>query len=37
MEIVLQGDDGKPVGVGEIGEITVHSPYLALGYWNNPE
>lgn len=37
MEIVLRGDDGKPVGVGEIGEITVRSPYLALGYWNNPE
>jgi non-ribosomal peptide synthetase component F len=31
MEIVLRGDDGKPVGVGEIGEITVRSPYLALG------
>ena len=37
MEIVLLGDDGEPVGVGEIGEITVRSPYLALGYWNNPE
>lgn len=37
MEIVLRGDDGKPVATGEIGEITVHSPYLALGYWNNPE
>lgn len=37
MEVVLQGDDGKPVGIGEIGEITVYSPYLALGYWNNPE
>ncbi|WP_169829171.1 non-ribosomal peptide synthetase [Tsuneonella mangrovi] len=37
MEIVLRGDDGQPVGVGEIGEITVRSPYLALGYWNNAE
>ena len=37
MEIVLRGDHGQPVGVGEIGEITVRSPYLALGYWNNPE
>jgi amino acid adenylation domain-containing protein len=37
MDIVLLDDAGKPVGPGQVGEITVRSRYLALGYWNNPE
>jgi len=37
MEIVLLDDNGRPTGPGHVGEITVRSRYLALGYWNNPE
>jgi len=37
VEIILQGDDGEPVLSGEIGEIVVQSPYLAVGYWQRPE
>ena len=36
-EIVLIDDAGDRVGVGEIGEITVKSRYVALGYWQSPE
>ena len=37
MEVAVVDDDGKPVGSGEVGEISVRSEYLALGYWNRPE
>jgi amino acid adenylation domain-containing protein len=37
LEILLLGEDGKPVPEGEIGEIVLKSPYLALGYWRQPE
>ena len=30
-------DDGKPVPVGEPGEICVSGPLLAGGYWNLPD
>lgn len=36
MEVVLADDDNSPVAPGDIGEITVRSRYIALGYWNNP-
>ncbi|MBL4828019.1 MAG: amino acid adenylation domain-containing protein [Spongiibacteraceae bacterium] len=36
-EVVLVDEEGNPVPTGEMGEITVRSPYIALGYWNNPE
>jgi amino acid adenylation domain-containing protein len=36
-EIVVLDDGGKPVGPGQIGEIAIRSPYLASGYWRNPE
>jgi fengycin family lipopeptide synthetase E len=29
--------DGYEAPVGEVGEIVVSSPYLSLGYWNEPE
>jgi acyl-CoA synthetase (AMP-forming)/AMP-acid ligase II len=35
-EIRLIGDDGKPVAVGEIGEIVGHSPVIMKGYLNQP-
>ena len=33
----LLDDDGKPVPVGEPGEICVAGPLLAGGYWNLPD
>ena len=33
-EIRLIDELGMEVKVGEVGEISVSSPYLALGYWN---
>jgi acyl-CoA synthetase (AMP-forming)/AMP-acid ligase II len=36
-EILLLDDDGRPVPVGEVGEVVHRGPTIALGYWNNPE
>ena len=36
-EIRLENDAGQIVGPGEIGEVVVKSPFLALGYWKEPE
>ena len=36
-KILLLGDNGCEVAYGEVGEITVKSRYLTLGYWDNPE
>ena len=36
-EVLLLGEDGQPVGPGEVGEILVRSRYLAVGYWQRPE
>ncbi len=36
-EIALLDDAGQEVRIGEIGEITVKSRYLPLGYWQKPE
>ena len=37
LRTALLGEDGKPVPVGEPGEICVAGPLLAGGYWNLPE
>ncbi len=37
VEIVLVDEAGAPVPPGAVGEITVRSRYLALGYWRLPE
>lgn len=36
MDVVLLGDDDRPVARGDIGEIVVRSRYLANGYWRDP-
>ncbi|MDQ3563929.1 MAG: non-ribosomal peptide synthetase [Pseudomonadota bacterium] len=35
--IILLDEDRKPVEAGGIGEIVLHSHYLAVGYWRKPE
>ncbi|HKW66423.1 MAG TPA: AMP-binding protein [Terriglobales bacterium] len=37
MEVLVLGEDGQPVGSGDVGEIVVRSRYLAVGYWQKPE
>jgi hypothetical protein len=36
-DVLILGDDGREVAPGAVGEIAVRSPYLALGYWRQPE
>ena len=35
-EIAIFDEAGRPVPTGETGEIHIRSPYLMLGYWNDP-
>ncbi len=37
IEVRLVGDDGREVPPGEVGEIVVTGPRLALGYWRREE
>ena len=36
-EVELRGEDGKPVGDGEIGDLYIKGPSAALMYWCNRE
>lgn len=36
-EVYIINEDGKKVGLYEIGEIIYQSDYLALGYWKLPQ
>jgi len=36
-EIELRGEDGRPVGTGEVGDLYIKGPSSALMYWANPE
>jgi len=36
-EIELRGEDGQPVGVGEVGDLYIKGPSTAIMYWANPE
>jgi thioesterase domain-containing protein len=36
-EVSLIGDNGRKVSFNEIGEITVKSRYLSVGYWRKPD
>ena len=35
-ELVIFGDDGKPLADGEAGEIAIRAITLSRGYWNRP-
>lgn len=36
-EMRLVGDNGTEVAPGDIGQIEVTSPFVARGYWNDPD
>jgi amino acid adenylation domain-containing protein len=36
-EVVIVDDAGDPVPDGTTGEITIHSPFLACGYWRDEQ
>ena len=36
-EAMIVGDDGRPVPVGEVGEVWMRGPQIMAGYWNKPE
>jgi long-chain acyl-CoA synthetase len=36
VEVSLRDPSGAPVPDGEMGEVHVRSPYVMLGYWNDP-
>ena len=33
----IQGEDGKPLGAGETGEMVIRGGHVRSGYWNDPE
>lgn len=37
VEVVLRDEAGQPVATGEVGEITVRSDHLMIGYWKQEE
>jgi long-chain acyl-CoA synthetase len=36
-EVEILDDDGKPVPLGQTGEIAIRGPQVMAGYWNRPD
>ncbi|MGH8808698.1 MAG: long-chain-fatty-acid--CoA ligase, partial [Noviherbaspirillum sp.] len=36
-DIAILDDDGKPVPLGQPGEISIRGPQVMAGYWNRPD
>ena len=36
-DVAILDDDGKPVPLGERGEVCIRGPQVMLGYWQKPE
>jgi long-chain acyl-CoA synthetase len=36
-DIAILDDDGKPVAIGQRGEIAIRGPQVMAGYWNRPD
>jgi malonyl-CoA/methylmalonyl-CoA synthetase len=37
VEVRITGDDGRPLGPDEIGDLQVRGPNVFIGYWKMPE
>jgi fatty-acyl-CoA synthase len=36
VELCVVGEQGQPLGSGEVGELLIRGPHLFSGYWNDP-
>lgn len=36
-DIEIRDSEGKPLGMGEAGELCIHGPQVMKGYWNRPD